>query len=128
MIFELPLGAIKENDSMVNQITKMRDSIGEKYIPGPTDGSFMITEKKYSPIFFTTEIEGKKTYVTKGTWEVENAFMAGPYVNYVIEDKPNNRLLVMEGFAFAPSVEQREYMFELEAIIKSVKFLNEKKE
>ncbi|MEZ4976517.1 MAG: DUF4837 family protein [Flavobacteriaceae bacterium] len=128
MIFELPLGAIKENDSMVNQITKMRDSIGEKYIPGPTDGSFMITEKKYSPIFFTTEIEGKNTYVTKGTWEVENAFMAGPYVNYVIEDKPNNRLLVMEGFAFAPSVEQREYMFELEAIIKSVKFLNEKKE
>lgn len=122
MVFELPLGAIKDNDSIVSQITKMRDSIGEKYIPGPSDGSYMVTEKAYSPMFFTTEIHGRKTYETKGTWEVENAFMAGPYVNYVIEDKPNNRLLVMEGFAFAPSVAQREYMFDLEAIIKSVKF------
>ena len=122
MIFELPLDAIKESDSIVSQIVKMRDSIGQKYIPGPTEGSYMITEKAYSPMFFITEIEGKKTFETKGTWEVENAFMAGPYINYIIEDKLNNRLLVMEGFAFAPSVAQREYMFDLEAIIKSVKF------
>lgn len=122
MVFELPLDAIKDNDSLVNQITKMRDSIGQKYIPGPSEGSYMITEKAYSPMLFKTEIQGRKTYETKGTWEVENAFMAGPYVNYIIEDKPNNRLLVMEGFAFAPSVSQREYMFDLEAIIKSVRF------
>lgn len=128
MIFELPLDGVKENDSIVSQITKMRDSIGEKYIPGPIDGSYMITEMAYSPMFFTTEIEGKKTYETKGTWEVKNAVMAGPYVNFLIKDEPNNRYLVMEGFAFAPSVEQREYMFELEAIIKSVKFLGDKKE
>ena len=48
--------------------------------------------------------------------------MAGPYINYVIRDDENNRLMVMEGFAFAPSIEQRDYMFELESIIKSVKF------
>jgi len=122
MVFELPLDAIKENDSMVNQIIKMRDSIGEKYIPGPLPGSYMITEMAYSPMFFTTEIQGRKTYETKGTWEVKNAVMAGPYVDYVIRDEENNRLLVMEGFAFAPSIEQRDYMFELESIIKSVKF------
>ena len=47
--------------------------------------------------------------------------MSGPFVNYVIEDKVNNRLIVVEGFAFAPSVQKRDYMFELEAIIKSLK-------
>ena len=122
MVFELPLDAIKDNDSIVSQITKMRDSIGKKYIPGPSEGSYMVTEKAYSPMFFTTEIEGRKTYETKGTWEVKNAVMAGPYINYVIRDDENNRLMVMEGFAFAPSIEQRDYMFELESIIKSVKF------
>ena len=54
-------------------------------------------------------------------WEVENAVMAGPYINYAIEDKINNRWVIVEGFAYAPSVEKRNYMFELEAIIKSIK-------
>ncbi|NQY06084.1 MAG: DUF4837 family protein, partial [Flavobacteriaceae bacterium] len=46
----------------------------------------------------------------------------GPYLNYIIEDKKNNRLLVIEGFTYAPRLEKRNYMFELEAILKSVKF------
>ena len=45
--------------------------------------------------------------------------MAGPFVNYMIEDNTNNRWLVIEGFVFAPSVNKRDYMFELETIIKS---------
>lgn len=122
LVYELPLGAIKENDTLISQIVKIRDSIGKAHIPGPTEGSYMITEKAYTPFLFQTEIAGRKTYETKGTWEVENAFMAGPFINYIIEDEPNNRYLVLEGFAFAPSVGKREYMFELEAIIKSIKF------
>ena len=47
--------------------------------------------------------------------------MAGPFVNYAIEDKVNNRYLVAEGYVYAPSVDKREYVFELEAIIKSIK-------
>ena len=48
--------------------------------------------------------------------------MSGPFVNYAVEDKKNNRWVILEGFVFAPSVEKRDYMFELEAIIQSVKF------
>ena len=122
LVYELPKDAIKENDTLISQIVKIRDSIGKAHIPGPTEGSYMITEKAYTPFLFQTEIADRKTYETKGTWEVENAFMAGPFINYIIEDEPNNRYLVLEGFAFAPSVGKREYMFELEAIIKSIKF------
>ena len=121
MIYELPFNAIKKNDSLVNQIIKIRDSIGKVHIPGPTDGSFMITEQAYAPFLFETIIDNKPAIETKGIWDVKNAFMSGPFVNYVIEDKVNNRLIVVEGFAFAPSVQKRDYMFELEAIIKSLK-------
>ncbi|SFN46850.1 protein of unknown function [Bizionia echini] len=122
LLYELPYGSIKDNDSVVGQIIKMRDSIGKTHIPGPLDGSFMITEDAYTPFLAKTTIDDKLAIETRGIWDVKNAFMSGPFVNYVIDDKANNRLLVVEGFAFAPSVSKRDYMFELEAIIKSIDF------
>ncbi len=121
MIYELPYDAIKRNDSVVNQIIKIRDSIGKAYIEGPIEGSYLITENAYTPFHGKTIIDNKPTLETKGIWNVKNAFMAGPFVNYAIEDKINKRWVVVEGFAFAPAVGKRNYMLELEAIIRSVK-------
>jgi hypothetical protein len=121
MLYQLPFDAIKRTDSVVNTIIKTRDSIGKKYIPGPIDGSYMMTENAYTPFHSETILDDKPTLETKGLWDVKNAFMSGPFINYTIEDKPNNRWLVIEGFVFAPSVEKRDYVFELEAIIKSLK-------
>ena len=121
MIYELPFDAIKRNDSVVNQIIKIRDSIGKVYIEGPLEGSYMVTEDAYAPFIIETILDNKPAFETKGIWDVKNAFMGGPFINYAIEDKINKRWVVIEGFAFAPSVEKRNYMLELESIIKSVK-------
>lgn len=120
LFYEVPLSTIKKGDSVINYITKMRDSIGKQHIPGPVEGSYQITEKAYAPYLFEEIVDNKPAYVTKGTWEVEGATMAGPFVNYAIEDKINNRYVVLEGFTYSPSVQKRDFMFELEAIIKSV--------
>ena len=122
MLYQLPYDAIKQSDSVVNTIIKIRDSIGEKYIPGPSEGSYMITENAYTPFHFKTVLDNKPTLETKALWDVKNAFMSGPFINYAVQDKSNNRWVIIEGFVFAPSVEKRDYMFELEAIIQSVKF------
>ena len=121
MLYTLPYNAIKKNDSLINQIIKIRDSINKIYIPGPTDDAYMITEDAYAPFLSETIIDNKPTIETKGIWDMENAFMSGPFVNYMIDDKVNQRYVVIEGFAFAPSVAKRDYMFELEAIVKSIK-------
>ena len=105
-------------------IIKIRDSIGKTHIPGRLKGSYMITERAYRPYYYKTTLENKKAFLTKGTWEVANDYMAGPFVNYIIEDKIKKRLLVIEGFAFAPSVNKRDYMFELETIIKSFSLID----
>ncbi len=120
LLYELPLKSINRDSSLVTQIIKIRDSIGKKYIGGPVDGSYMITENAYTPFHTETILDNKPTLETKGMWDVKNAVMAGPYINYAIEDKINNRWIIAEGFAYAPSVEKRNYMFELEAIIKSI--------
>jgi hypothetical protein len=46
--------------------------------------------------------------------------MSGPFINYAIIDADYNRILVLEGFCYAPSKDKRDLMHELEAIIKSV--------
>ncbi len=121
MIYALPYSAIVKNDSVVNQVIRIRDSIGKKYIEGPTEGSYLATEEAYTPFHGETILDNKPTLETKGVWDVKNAFMGGPFINYAIEDKINKRWVVLEGFAFAPSVDKRNYMLELEAIIKTVK-------
>lgn len=131
MIFEVPFSAIKRNDSLVNQIVKIRDSIGKIYIKGRQDGettssgekieSYMTTEDAYAPFVHETILDNKATIEAKGIWDLKEDFMGGPFINYAIEDKINKRWVIVEGFAFAPSVEKRDYMLELEAIIKSIK-------
>ncbi len=121
MIYELPYSAIKRNDSLVNQIIKIRDSVGKLHIEGGVEGSYLATEEAYTPFLGETILDNKPALETKGIWELKNAFMGGPFINYAIEDKINKRWVVLEGFAFAPSVDKRNYMLEMEAIIKTVK-------
>lgn len=123
LLYSLPL---QDEAKVVENITAIRDTIGKKHIPGSKEGMYMITEQAYTPFTFETEIDGKKTYETRGKWEVKNDFMAGPFINYSIIDKNNNRLIVFEGFTFAPAINKRDFIFELEAIGKSMK-INVKK-
>ena len=77
-------------------------------------------------LLLQNQIKGQTTYLTKGMWDVAGDYMAGPFVNYTLLDQANKRWLVIEGFAFAPSVSKREYMFELNTIIRSLRFVNKK--
>lgn len=121
LLYEIPLNTINKNDSLISQIIKVRDSIGKKYIGGPTDGSFMTTDKAYAPHLYETILDNKPTIEVKGIWDVNGAFMSGPFITYFIEDKINKRYIVAEGFAYAPNVSKRNHVFELESIIKSIK-------
>lgn len=112
--------SISENN-FNTKILNIRDSIGKLYIPGRISGSYMITERAYQPYFYKVALDGKKGYLTKGTWEVANDFMAGPFVNYMIRDSLTKKWMVIEGFTFAPSMNKRDYMFELNTIITTIK-------
>jgi hypothetical protein len=119
LVYSIPL---TDESKVADNIVAVRDSIGEKYIPGTdAETQHMITEEAYTPFTFDAVIDGKKAYETRGKWEVKNDFMAGPFLNYTVIDKKNNRLIIFEGFTYAPSVNKRAFVFELEAIAKSMK-------
>jgi len=121
LIYQIPYKSIHENNA-VSDILRTRDSIGKLYIHGSDRGTKMVTEEAYSPYFLKTTLAGRKTYETRGTWQMKNDFMSGPFINYAIFDKENKRIVVLEGFCYAPSKEKRDLMFELESIIKSIQF------
>ena len=123
LIYEVPISTIEKDTNIIANITAMRDEIGKANIHGTLPNTWMITEAAYAPYLFDVTVAGKKTYLTKGTWELKNDYMAGPFVNYAIKDQKNNRYLILEGFTYNPSKSKRDLVFELEAIIQSVKFL-----
>lgn len=119
LVYTVPLG---DKTMVADSIVAIRNAIGKKYIPGSDpETMYMITEEAYTPFTFDATIHGKKAYETRGKWEVKNDFMAGPFLNYTILDETNSRLVVVEGFTYAPSVKKRAFLFELEAIAKSLK-------
>ena len=120
--YTLPKDALK--GAFNKKILNIRDSIGKLYVPGRLPGSFLITERAFRPYFYKVFLDGKQGYLTKGTWEVKNDFMAGPFVNYMVNDSIQKRIIVVEGFAFAPSISKRDYMFELNTILKTFKLSN----
>lgn len=120
LIYQIPLNRLTKNLDVVGNIIRMRDSIGH-YIKGREPDTQMITGEDYAPYFSIITLNGKKTFETKGTWELKNDFMTGPFINYAIIDEVYNRILVIEGFCYSPSNQERDLMLELEAIIKSVR-------
>ena len=117
LIYEVPIEQIEKDGNVIANIIQMRDAIGKENIQGTLPNTWMITEEAYAPYLFDVQVAGKKTYLTKGTWELKNDFMAGPFVNYAIKDTKNNRYLILEGFTYNPSKSKRDLVFELEAII-----------
>jgi isopenicillin N synthase-like dioxygenase len=122
LLYQVPINAIKNKDNLVSNIIKMRDSVGALYIHGKEPNTDMITEEAYSPYFFKIKLDGKLTYEMKGTWELRNDFMSGPFINYAILTKKTIGV-VLEGFCYSPSKEKRDLMHQLESIIKSVSVL-----
>lgn len=125
VVYTMPGSSFTNDSTFVRDIVRMRDSIGEKYIPGPDmpgKTTYMVTEKAFAPYIFSSEIAGKKAFEVKGIWEINGYPMAGPFITYIVDDPQNDRKVILEGFTFAPATEKREYMFELEAILKTLKF------
>ncbi len=119
LITQLPAGTLQSNNNLLEKVIKIHDSIGALYIKGKESDSGLYVDKTYPLYQSEILLGGKKTYVTKGTWRLKGSFMFGAFVNYLVMDPKNNRIIFLEGFCYIPSKEQRNYMHELETIIKS---------
>ncbi len=121
MMYEIPRNAL-DVENISASVTRVRDSIGVLKIPVDEGGVFQ-TEPAYSPFVNESNVNGVFAYETKGLWEVKNKYMSGPFLNYAIYNEKRDSWIIAEGYIYAPSAAQRNYLFELEAILRSIKFV-----
>ena len=105
-----------------------RNEYLKKYVPGPTQGSYMTTENRFIDPRFE-EIVYKERYFARmrGLWRVENDFMGGPFISLTTLDKARNRVVTVEGYVYAPQFDKRKYIRQLEAILYTLKIPGDKR-
>jgi len=104
-----------------------RDSALEKNIEGPTRKSYMTTEHQIPPTFNIFEFKNNYAAEMRGLWRMENDFMGGPFVNLSVLDISNNRVIMLDGFVYAPRFDKRNYLRQVEAIIYSLELPDQAK-
>ncbi|MFC2113125.1 DUF4837 family protein [Bacteroidota bacterium] len=105
-------------------LIKKRDEYLRKYVAGPTKGSYMKTETRYPVIRNEMAKDGKYLVELRGLWNLEKAFMGGPFISHTILDEKNNRVVTVGGFVYAPSLDKRNYVRELEAILQTFELVD----
>lgn len=110
----------RQRNQTEQSIIEKRDSISKIYIPGPVENTYMSTDLIYTPNTQQINVGGKQVFETRGLWEIEGQFMAGPFLNFQIK-LDDDDFIMLDGFVYSPGSTKREYIFELEAIMRSLK-------
>ena len=94
----------------------LRDTIMKRNIPGGQPGMWMQTNGEY---VYTKNISvnGQYAMEARGLWEMRNDAMGGPFVSHSRIDKKNGRVIVVEGFVYAPDKMKRTMIRRLEAAL-----------
>jgi hypothetical protein len=110
-----------DRDFSHKTIWARRDSITRLHIPGTFPNTYMTTYSDIPPVFREINFNGSYAVEARGLWRVEGDFMGGPFVNITFVDENTSRLVILDGFVYAPKYDKRDYMRQVEALMHSVK-------
>ena len=110
------------------EMISRRNEFTSKFIQGARDSSFMVVYEEYTPGRKEINLNGLYAVEYRGLWNMKNDFMGGPFLHYSFIDEKNNRVINLDGFVYAPKFNKREYLRELEAIMKTALLSVSKKE
>lgn len=113
---------VSEEQFTKENLIAFRDSVAQEHLYGDPEkpNTFMVTETENFPVFHEqTNFNGKYAIQMRGLWKTNNLSMGGPFISYALVDEEQRRLYYIEGFLYAPGKSQREYVRELEAILRT---------
>lgn len=116
----------------VEHLVAMRNHFASR-IPGPSDGSYMITVEQipdaeglgiipFKPLYRTVVVNGKEWIEMRGFWDVENDYMGGPFVSYTTVNDVTNQVFTIDCYVFSPKYGKRNFMRPLEHLVHLISF------
>lgn len=109
-----------------NYLLNKQDSVMKADVPGPSAGSYMMSERQLPPVFNVFKFKNNYAAGLRGLWRVNGDFMGGPYFSLSILDASKNRIVTLFGFVYAPKFDKRNYIRQVEAMIYSTTFPDQK--
>ena len=111
------------NDLLKRALVDARNEITKAYIPGAVLGAYpIVAEVQPFPLYDNDVKIGTHTGAElRGLWESVNDKMGGPFYEYSFVDKTGENVISVGGFVYAPEEEKRDYLRDVEAIVKTVR-------
>lgn len=116
------LYALPMQNLTAERLVEVRDSVMQVNIPGGREGQWMETDARTVSASMV-KVGEKEYFVVRGLWDMRQDAMGGPFVCYVYPDEENNRLLLAEGFVFAPDEKKRPVIRQMEAALQTLTFV-----
>ena len=112
----------------MENIVKMRNEYGKEFITTGSEDAYMSTNDRDLPTFEYTYYQNNAyTKEVRGIWETVNDFMGGPFVSYLMLNEAKSEIVFIDVFVFAPGEEKRDFIQQLDCIIKTASFPGVKK-
>lgn len=101
-----------------------RDSVMQVNLPGEKPGMYMQTDTLCT-VVRPIVVHNNYAMEMRGLWIMRNDCMGGPYVSHHRVDTENNRVIVVEGFVYAPEKMKRGLIRRLEGSLYTLKLPEE---
>jgi len=114
---------VSGNDLSRESLITARNMKTKAYIPGAVVGAYPIVAKiEPFPLYTENVCVGTKTGAElRGLWETVGDKMGGPFYHFSFIDSNSNQTISVDGFVYAPTEDKRNYLREVEAIVKTVR-------
>lgn len=104
-----------------NNGIELRNERGH-FVSSNAPNSYMSTDSTLGFLETKTIKNDKIIYETSGLWTMVNDFMGGPFINQYIIDQANHRVILLDGFIYAPGENKKKrYLRQIEAIFSTLK-------
>ena len=116
-----------ENENFTEEnIIAHRNAFLQENVPGMFDNTWMTTSDIVVPTVEFIKFRGHQFAQTRGFWEVHNDFMGGPFVSHSFYGEGAQDIIVIEGWVYAPRYDKRQYLRQVESIVYSFEWADEK--
>lgn len=127
LIYKYP---VVEGEQMLSldSIIENSNEMLKNNVPGMFENTYMAIEDFAKPSIEYKRYKGLDFAEVRGFWEVVNDFMGGPFVSHAFYSQDGKDVIVLQAFVYAPKYDKRQYLRQVESILYSFEWDDEKKE
>lgn len=102
-------------------IVAERDRITKAYIQGAVAGAYpLVANIEGYPLSQNLQLRYHNGVELRGLWETVRDKMGGPFYSFTQVAPDSTSCITIDGFVYAPQEEKRDYLREVEAVVKSI--------